>query len=150
VRSEVAKARSTPPEISYNAEAPAGTPIISELTPLERAVGMLLYQFEDDDAVQAKLKSLLGEERLHELATKLEPEAERLRFEFDALGSVTKEEDEEQEGAITETLLESVERILIEEDMRALRQKLYGGHEVDAELGQKLAELKLREQQLRK
>ena len=149
VRSEVAKVRSAPLEVSDNAEAPAGTPA-EELAPLERAAGMLLYQFEDDDAVQTKLKSLLGAPRIAALKEKLAPHAERLRFEFDALGSASKEEDEGQEGAIADTLLESVERITIEEEMRGLRQKLYGGHEVDAELGQKLAELKRREQQLRK
>jgi DNA primase len=149
VRTEVAKVRSAPPEISDNAETPVGTPA-EELAPLERAAGMLLYQFEDDDAVQTKLKNLLGAERVATLKETLAPHAERLRFEFDALGSLPKEEDEGQEGAIAETLLESVERITIEEEMHALRQKLYAGGAEDKNIGQRLAELKRREQQLRK
>lgn len=148
VRAEVAKAHSTPADIFDDAETLQ--PAMAELTPLKRAAGMLLYRFEEDDAVQIKLKSLLGIERVAALKETLAPHAERLRFEFDALGSVTKEEDVEQESVIVQTLLENIERIVIEEEMRKLRQKLYGGRVEDAELGQKLAELKRREQQLRK
>jgi len=149
VRSEVAKVRSTPADISDDAKTPVAIPQ-QELTPLERATGMLLYQFEGDGDVQTKLTSLLGAERIAALKETLALHAERLRFEFDALGSVTKEEDEGDESVVAQTLLESVERILIEEEMRALRQKLYAEGSTDTTIGQRLAELKMREQQLRK
>ncbi len=149
VRVEVAKARSVPLEDSE--ESIASLIKDDELTPLERSTGMLLFRFESDDTVQTKLEDLLGKERVAELKKKLQDQAERLRFEFDALGSSLSEVSAaEEEVARVEALLQSVEKIIIEEEMREVRQKLYSGDGEELRLGQKLAELKRREQQLRK
>lgn len=53
----------------------------STLTPLQKKAGMLLYGWS---AGKQKLGEVLGEERVRELAERLEPFAEDLRFRFDA------------------------------------------------------------------
>lgn len=149
VRLEVAKARST----AVDTQEEASVPITGEevLSPLERSVGMLLYRFDSDSAIQKKLEELLGKERLEEVAHKLQPQAEKLRFEFDALGGISGEgQASDEEGSHVEALERSIERAMLEEEMKELRQKLYGGGEGAGALGQRMAELKKREQQLRK
>ena len=149
VRLEVAKVRSTP--VDMQEEVSASVAADEALTPLERSVGMLLYRFDSDSAIQKKLEELLGKERLGEVALKLQPQAEKLRFEFDALGETSSDAaGGEEEGARVEALEHSIERAMLEEEMREVRQKLYNGEVGDGRLGQRLLELKKREQQLRK
>jgi len=148
VRAEVAKVRATLTDVEEEAHAPHS--VETDFTPLERAAGMLLYGCAEDAATQAKLEELLGSARVAELGKKLGAHAERFSFEFDALSPVLKEEEGEDGNVAAHALLQNVERILIEEEMHALRQRLYAGGAGDKDIGQRLAELKMREQQLRK
>ena len=111
--------------------------------PFERAAGMLLFRYKDKEEVHARLAELVGAGRLKELAARLDPEAERLLFEFEALG-----QDETQN---TEALLQTVERAMLEEEMKGLRQGMYHGSGANAaELSRRLMDLKRRQQELRK
>ncbi|HEY5383416.1 MAG TPA: toprim domain-containing protein, partial [Candidatus Paceibacterota bacterium] len=151
VRAEVAKTRSTVIDDTEDAVAPMIQN--DELTPLECSAGMLLFIFESDAAIQSKLDELLGSGRTAELREKLKDQAERLRFEFDALGAsvfIAEASASEDETLRANALLDTVERILIEEEMKEVRQKLYSGDGEELRLGQRLVELKRREQQLRK
>ncbi len=149
VRLEVAKVRTTPLEVSAEAiTAPVQGAVIS---PLESAAGMLIFKFEGDADIQAKLTALLGKDTVVELKAKLESSAELLRFTFDRL--VSPDDGVPPgvvEGLLADALLRSIEKILLEEEMQRVRQQLYSGEGEATKLGQRLAELKGREQQLRK
>jgi DNA primase len=148
IRIEVAKARSAlvaTDATVVDEKATIGTVLDEPLTLLESSVGMLLYRFESDISIQNKLEELLGEERLSLLKEKLRPQAERLYIEFNKLS-----DSSEEEGLRALRLEKDIEKIIIEEEMREVKQKLYAGGGESAALVQQLAELKRREQQLRK
>jgi len=60
---------------------------------------------------------LLSKERLQKYCIKLKEDKERLLFELESFGS--------DEDATAEALLKSVERAQLEEEMKALRERLY-------------------------
>jgi len=63
------------------------------LTPVERKAGMIIFQFASESEIRKKLGHLLGEEALALLEKRLEPQAETLRFRFEAeLGEHTTED----------------------------------------------------------
>lgn len=129
---------------SYEEEVLPLKPVEVSLLPLERAAGMLIFKFEQEEAMQERLRELIGKERYGLYVEKLAPDAERLRFEFDSLG----EELEATSGA----LLHAIERNVIEEEMKKLKGTLDSGrgNEGEKELLKKLSALKMREQELRK
>jgi DNA primase len=112
------------------------------LLPFDRAVGMLLFKSANADTVK-KLEALLGTKRLESIKTRLQPEGERLLFEFEAFN--------QDEVVLTEALLETVERSVLEEEMKELRAKMYQGTGEDTfQLSKRLIEIKQRQQELRK
>lgn len=142
VRLSVAKAKmqSVTDEVPQEEEAVAVTEELSML-PFEHAAGMLLFK-ANPDALK-RLESLLGSKRLDAIKQKLSAEEERLLFEFEAFN--------QDEAAITEALLETVERSVLEEEMKELRAKMYQGTgEETFELSKRLMALKQRQQELRK
>ena len=54
------------------------------LTPLQKKAGMLLFKFGRGSEVGSKLTELLGDGEVTQLEQTLEPQAEELRFRFDA------------------------------------------------------------------
>ncbi len=149
VRAEVAKVRTSPPDAPTE---PTTQPTHeASLTSLEQAAGMLLFACKSDTELQEKLATLLGKDVVSELTQRLEGEAERLRFQFDALGSPDEGVSaQEEERLRADSLLRTIEKILLEEEMHKVRQQLYSGEGESTRLTQRLAELKGREQQLRK
>lgn len=100
VRTEVAK-RPAPPAEEPSPEVQQTGAQLS-LSALEKKVGMLLF---GRSSAKDKLIELFGAEVLADLAAKLEPEAEELRFRFDAeVGEHTSEETIERD------LLSDIER----------------------------------------
>ena len=141
VLGEVRKAGGAPArEVVESPVVPVMQPV--SLLPLERAAGMLIFKFEKEEAMQERLRDLLGRERYEEYIERLAPDAERLRFEFDSLG----EEIEQVSGA----LLHTIERAVIEEEMKKLQGALGRGSAGEGELLKKLFALKMRQQELRK
>ncbi|HEX8993984.1 MAG TPA: DNA primase [Candidatus Paceibacterota bacterium] len=114
--------------------------MVSEVEPpsLERAAGMLLFYPDTPEGIVQKLEELLGAERCNMIKTKLEYVAERLRFEFDALG---------MDAAVSaETLLTIIDRMILEERIAQVRADLsYAAQAGDAarisELNKTLTEL---------
>jgi DNA primase len=117
VRAEVEKLvrapRSAEPQPEV-AEAPVSTE--PELSLLERTAGMLHYYFEANAEVQARLAELLGQERHQALAAQLAPQAEVLRFRFEAEAGAGGDEQ-----AVAADLLRQLELLLIDEEITAAR-----------------------------
>lgn len=141
VRSEIAKKPALPSEFSAEESttlAPAGR----KMPTLENAALMLLFYFEKDAAVQAKVAELLGAERVAALIEAHLPEAERFRFEFESLGG----EREENSAALVAT----IHRALIQEEISALNAKLrMQDPGSEGPLLQRLSTLKREEENLR-
>ena len=114
-----------------------------QLPPLERSAGMLIFRFEEKKELKERLEALLGSDRLASIETKLLPDKERLLFEFELFGTDTE--------AIAEALITTIERSVIEEEMKSLREALYRveGQE-SLVLSKRLIDLKRRQQELRK
>ena len=138
VRAEVAK---KPLLNVHETQQPAPLPTV-ERTTLEKAAGMLIYYFPTDTALQKKLAGLLGEERYALIQKQLEPEAESLRFTFESLG--------EDSDAARQSLLDSIERTQLEEEMNAVQRQLHETGCDEKGLLYKLSFLKKRQQELRK
>lgn len=150
VRTEVAKVHTVPTEVEEHVAGAART-ITEALAPLEQAVGMLMFTFEQDAAIQAELERLIPKAQLEEMHATLAGHAERLRFEFEAINSqVMSAVSAVEEQVRASGLLKTIERIVIEQQMTEVKRQLYSGQEGGAELGQRLSELKRREQKLRK
>jgi DNA primase len=109
---------------------------------LEKIVGMLLFHFENDPSVKAKLEELIGKERVEYIVHIFAGEKERLQFEFEALG--------ENEDAVKAELLISLERLLIEEKIKKLHEELRAGMKEEGDLLKNLTTLKRRQEELRK
>lgn len=144
VRSALAKA----PAVSSYESLPVEDAEVSVLTqsalpPAERAAGMLLFRHAGTLEMRARLQTLLGHERLRAIESRAEGEKERLLFEFESLGN--------DETEISEALLESIERSVLEEEMKALRERLYreAGDET-LTTAKRLTDLKRRQEELRK
>jgi DNA primase len=145
VRQSLAKAR-PPSSTEFIEEAEeAAHPVLEELSvlPVERATAMLLFQFGGNDEMKTRLVELVGEARVKEIEAKLAPERERLQFEFESFG--------QEESVSAEALLVSIERSVLEDEMKTLREQLYRGQETDsAVLTRRLMDIKRRQQELRK
>lgn len=133
IRAEVAKRPKIPDGDWGATEEAAKTDAQEELSPLERAVGMLVSHFADGSAMRGRVEELFGKERLEILQKKLATQAERLRFEFEK--EVGEHSDE---TAIAADLLRQVEVAVIEEEMASARGDL-----------RRLGELAKRKQSLR-
>jgi DNA primase len=115
VRAELAKK-----PVSQN-EAPqedGATPApLLAIPPFENAAAMLIFYFESDAARQEKIKTIMGAERYEELKKKYTDDAERFRFEFEALGS--------EHDKVAEALEFTLKRVLISEEIDEVRRKLH-------------------------
>jgi DNA primase len=143
VRGALLKAHANPAhEVPADEGEAAPAPELA-LLPLERAAGMLLFKFEGKEEMNTRLRELIGQERLAAIETKLRSDKERLLFEFDSFGT-----DEEASAA---ALLDTIERAMLEEEMKSLREELYRvqGPEMLL-LSKRLIDLKRRQQELRK
>ncbi|MDB5225767.1 MAG: dnaG [Candidatus Adlerbacteria bacterium] len=84
VRAEVAKRPALPAESASPELHPAAAQLeassLSQLPPMEKKAGMLLFSVPDG---KARLVPLLGEAQVEELYQRLEPLAEELRYHFD-------------------------------------------------------------------
>lgn len=143
VRTALLKARAhtvndAPADDTEETPAPA-----QSLLPLERAAGMLIFKFEGKDEMRQRLAELLGQERVAAIEDKLQPEKERLVFEFESFNA--------DEAAGAAALLETIERVALEEEMRSVRDELYRAPGPQTlVLSKKLLDLKRRQQELRK
>ena len=113
------------------------------LLPLERVVGMLIFKFEGKDEMTVRLIELLGKDRYEASKAKLEREREWLLFEFESFGT--------DEAAVAGALLDTLERSVLEEEMKILREQLYTSIGPQTLLlSKRLVDLKKRQQELRK
>ncbi len=111
--------------------------------PAERAAGMLLFRYEGTSDMVTRLTELLGQERLNSIQIKLESEKERLLFEFESFGA--------DQATIAAALLNTIERSVLEEEMKSLREELYRVEGPQTlVLSRRLIDLKRRQQELRK
>ncbi|MDZ4226210.1 MAG: hypothetical protein U1C66_01820, partial [Patescibacteria group bacterium] len=79
----------------------------ASLTAFEKKVGMLIAYFAPHTPVYTELTKLVGEHELENLASRLAPELELLRFRFEQeLGEHT------SESAVAEDMLRDIERVL--------------------------------------
>jgi DNA primase len=81
----------------------------SKVPPFDKKAGMLLFYFGRDSAVGHKLTALIGEERVTEVEQALAPQAEELRFRFEA------ELGEHSDEAIAGDMLAELERVVEKE-----------------------------------
>lgn len=146
VRAEVGKRPTRSEEMNDIVSRSFDERLTMSFTPLERPIGMLLAHFGAASAVGARLKELLGNERVADVEKRMEEELERLRFEFDNQGA-----DEE---AVSGMLLTTVERTIVDEemakaknDMRAAERS--GDAAKAGELSKRLVSLAKRKQELR-
>ena len=106
---------------------------------LERTAAMLLFSMQEP----SKVESLIGPARVEDIQTRFAGDAEKFRFEFEALG--------EDKNTITSRLLEALESGVVEEEMTKVRDELHSAlPEAQGPLIQKLSTLKKRQQELRK
>ena len=140
VRSEVAKR----PAAAVLEEEGVSVPAVPALSidQIERAGAMLIFYCSDDEAFQATLKEILGA-RFEQIKEKYGGEAERFRFDFEALG--------EERDVVRDALLGTLNRQLVEEEISAVNRELRAANGTEAgELLKRLTTLKRREQELRK
>ncbi len=141
VRAEVAKR----PTVSFDEapqEATASAGGGATLSKSERAAALLLFRFDQDAAVQERLLKILGEERLQATREKHLADAERFRFEFDALGV-------EEQSETIDALFRTVEFALLENEMAKIKEMLRSGAGSEAELIERLSALKRRQEAVR-
>jgi DNA primase len=114
-----------------------------EQTPLERAVAMLTVRLVEATPAHERLLAVVGAARIKETIEKNKDDEERLRFEFDLLG--------EDEVAVTEGLLQAIERKIIQEKIATLQNTLRMGSGAEhSALLREITTLKRREEELRK
>ena len=140
VRLEVAKR----PAAAVVEEEGVSVPQVPQLSidQVERAGAMLIFYCDEDSELQAKLKDILGA-RYEQIKEKYGGEAERFRFDFEALG--------EERDVVRDALLATLNRQLIEEEISTVNRELRAASgEAASELLKRLSSLKRREQELRK
>jgi DNA primase len=109
----------------------------------ERAAAMLLYHFAPDSPEVQKLTELFGAPRIEALLVATADQAESLRFAFDAMV--------DEEGEAVRSMIQSAERGVIDEDLRALQVQLRTANSEESQvLLKRLSELKRRQEGLRK
>ena len=140
VAAEVERRKDTAPTEELGAPNTQSVPEHIARTPLERALAMLAYRYTGED--QEKLFELAGKERVENVKEKCKPEEEKLRFEFELLG--------EDEKAVEEGLVQTIERAIIQERIGALNTELKTSDESQhGKILKELSSLKQREQELR-
>lgn len=142
VRAEVQKLSATagiPESEAHDTPVVEATPSLSRM---DHALAMLLFHFEGNTEMEERIVRLVGEEVREKVLQRCAEDAERYRFEFDAL---TQSEEESKE-----LLLRMVELALVGEQMEAVRSAIYSADAAhSAELVRQLSELKRRQQELR-
>jgi hypothetical protein len=124
-------------------EPESTAPIGGDLPQFEKSVGMLLMYYKDSDPMRERVDSLIGRDRARAIELIAESERERLLFQFEAM--------DEDTAKSAEALLTSIERSVLEEEMKRLRVELYAGSPSDISLvSKRLVELKRRQEELRK
>ncbi len=108
--------------------APAQEGMIA--TPLEIKIAMLMFHFGDGSPERAQLSALAGPERIAQIAQKLEPQAELLRFRFDRELS-----EQSEEGAVAKDMLVDIEKSLMKE--RMLEARIAGDFKLMDELARR-------------
>jgi DNA primase len=139
VRLEVAKRPAAGAPESEGVAFPAAPQL--SIDQVERAGAMLVFYCEGDAEFQEKLKGILGA-RYGQIKEKYEKEAERFRFDFEALG--------EERDVVRDALLATLNRQLIEEEIGTVNRELRAANGADASaLLKRLSTLKRKEQELR-
>jgi DNA primase len=143
VRSAVLKAHA-PASGEGVSDEPEVTPVEQvSLLPLERVAGMLIFKFEGKEEMTNRLVELLSKDRYEASKAKLESDKERLLFEFESFGA--------DEPVVAGALLDTLERSVLEEEMKVLREQLYSAEgQQTLLLSKRLIDLKKRQQELRK
>jgi len=143
VREALARAAKQPAVYESPAEEESAPVLEVHFLPLERAAAMIAFKSREDASQTDSLTKLLGKERLLAIVEKLKPEEERLLFEFESLGG--------DEAEQTAALLNTIERAVLEEEMKSVKDSLVHGDGVEsALLSKRLVDLKRRQQELRK
>lgn len=104
VRAEVGKRPAPASSDIHQQEGELVSDPLATLTPLERKAAMLLFKFGRDSEVAGRLEALVGAHKLEALSEALAPQAEALRFRFDA------EVGEQGEDTIATDMLEGIGR----------------------------------------
>ncbi|MDB5224421.1 MAG: dnaG [Candidatus Adlerbacteria bacterium] len=124
-------------------EPNGGTGGLIDMPSHERAAAMLLYHFSPESPEVAHVQALFGAARVAAILEATVNEAETLRFAFDALAA--------DEGEAVQSVLQSIERGIIDEDLRALQIELRSAPaDQTQDLLKRLSELKRRQEGLRK
>ncbi len=143
VRSEVAKKRALQADTPVFGDSSPSAETSSAPSKLERAVCLLLFSCSSDEKVKSSLVALIGNERLAQIEEKNSPDAERSRFDFEALS--------DDVNTSIGLLLVAIEKSVIEEKIAALRASLREADPLtQLEQMKKIETLKRREQELRK
>lgn len=109
---------------------------------LERIAALLLF-FDTGEQIKQRVETLLGASRKEHIEQAFAGDAEKFRFEFEAL--------QEGKDDVAAGLLDALERALVEEEMLRVREELHSAPPAaHAGLVQKLSTLKKRQQELRK
>jgi DNA primase len=141
VREEVAK-RPVSTEASVTHETPNPQMESIERTPLEKAITMIALRYQPGTSERVKLATVIDDVRVKEITDKFVLDSERFLFEFDSLG--------EDEAAVAQGLIESIERRVIYEKITALQQEIKSKEgSAQGELLRQLSSLKRREEELR-
>jgi len=83
------------------------------LTSFDKKIGMLFFSFDTESSIHVELRALLGEERLKEIAGRLEPQREKLEFDFgNEVGSHS------TEAVIGEDMLGAVRTVIEKERVK--------------------------------
>lgn len=142
VRSEVSKLSATagiPDSVEGTTPLVAATPSLSRM---DHALAMLLFHYEGNAAMEERIVRLAGDNVREQVLQKCVEDAERYRFEFEALG--------QSEEESTDLLLRSVELELVLGQIDLVRNDIRSADvSRAAELMRQLSDLKRREQELR-
>lgn len=142
VRQEVAKRPALPVESPLHGETEEKQNAAPAVSSLEHALAMLQFYFEKDEAMQGRLKALVGEAKYAESLETHLPEAEKFRFEFESLGGIA--------GEVAESLLQTIKRSRILDEISEVHRELRDASSGHGGLLQRLAKLKQSEEELRK
>lgn len=110
-------------------------------TSAKAALAMLQFYFDHDQAMQERIKEVVGQAAYEESLEKNLPDAERFRFEFESFGKEVTE--------TTNDLFLTIKRFKIKEDIENINKQLQMSGSSDPTLLKELIALKHMEQELR-
>lgn len=144
VQAEVLKVQKGKPATEQSKESSAPTTAFAQddATPHERAAAMILFHSKPTSPEMGRVEELLGKEKTKAIQEKLAQRAEALRFMFDASGT--------DEAATIAGLLHTIERGVVEEGLHILQWRLRSGEGNNPTLLKELADLKRKQEALRK